>query len=60
MPGSRQITSPGFPDAPVVERHLVLAFGQRHDEIRQQMLVPRLAPPGIERDAPNPHEFVLE
>src|SRR5262245_26386470 len=50
----------GLPDAAVVERHLVLAFGQRHDEIRQQMLVPWLTLPGIERDAPHPHEFVLE
>ena len=51
---------PGFAHAPVVEGHLVLAFGQRHDQIRQQMLVPRLALAGFERQAPHPHEFVLE
>jgi len=41
-------------------RHLVLAFRQRHDEIGQKVLVPRLSLPGIEGDAPHPHEFILE
>src|SRR5262249_59248396 len=50
----------GLAHATVVERHLVLAFRQRHDEIGQKVLVPRLSLPGIEADAPNPHEFILE
>src|SRR2546421_6682615 len=47
-------------DAAVVERHLVPAFRQRHDEVRQQMLVPWLTLARIQRHAPHPHEFVLE
>src|SRR5215472_2642408 len=50
----------GLPHPTIVERHLVLAFRQWHDEIGQKVLVPRLSLPGIERDAPHPHEFVLE
>src|SRR6266404_1688274 len=49
-----------FADAAVIERHLVAALRQRHDEIGQQMLVPGLPLSGVERDAPHPHQFVLE
>src|SRR5215813_1015632 len=50
----------GLADAAVVESHLVFAFGQRHDQVGQPMLVPRLTPAGIERHAPHSHDFVLE
>src|SRR5262245_53439276 len=50
----------GFTDTAVIERHLVPALRQRHDEIWQQMLVPWLTLPGVERDAPHPHQLVLE
>src|SRR5712664_3047440 len=49
-----------FADAAVIERHLVAALRQRHDEIGQQMLVPGLPLSRVERDAPHPHQFVLE
>src|SRR5262249_37490421 len=49
-----------FADAAVIERHLVFALRQRHDEIGQQMLVPWLPLSGVERDAPHTHQFVLE
>src|SRR6516164_10114186 len=42
-----------FAHTAVIEGHLVPALRQRHDEIRQQMLVPRLTLYGIERDAPH-------
>src|SRR6516164_2635192 len=44
-----------FAHAAVIERHLVSALRQRHDEIGQQMLVPWLPLSGVERDAPHPH-----
>src|SRR5262249_10106444 len=50
----------GLADAAVVESHLVFAFGQRHDQIGQPMLVPRLPLTGIERDAPHPYGLILE
>src|SRR5262249_11107595 len=49
-----------FAHTAVIEGHLVPALRQRHDEIGQQMLVPRLTMPGVERDAPHPHQLVLE
>src|SRR5262249_27258086 len=49
-----------FSHKAVIGRHLVPALSQRPDEIRQQMLVPRLTLPGFERDAPHPHQLVLE
>src|SRR4029077_20364568 len=49
-----------FAHAAVIERHLVCTPCQRHDEIGQQMLVPWLTLPGVERDAPHPHQLVLE
>src|SRR6516165_26250 len=49
-----------FAHTAVIEGHLVSALRQRHDEIGQQMLVPWLTLPGVERDAPHPHQLVLE
>src|SRR5215471_16038673 len=49
-----------FANTAVIERHLVPALRQRHDEVRQPMLVPWLALAGVERDAPHAHHFILE
>src|SRR6516164_6564585 len=44
----------------VIEGHLVPALRQRHDEVRQPMLVPWLTLAGLECDAPYAHQLVLE
>ena len=49
-----------FANAAVIERHLVAALRQRHDEIGQQVLMPRLALVRIELHAPHAQMLVLE
>ncbi len=50
----------GFLLAAILEIHDVLAFGHRHDDVRQIMLVPGLAFARIELHAPDADVFVLE